>query len=109
MTWGTHQQARERSPQIGYVLGDGIGCIDLDNAIQADGTLTPGAAAIVEHYPEAYIEISPSGRGLHIWGLAPEQRGFRRVWHGQAVEFYSQGRYITVTGQVFQAGNLYNL
>lgn len=109
MTWGTYEQARERSTLIGFVLGQGIGCIDLDGALNADGTLTEGAAAIVAHYPRSYIEVSPSGRGLHIWGLAPEQRGFRRTWRGQAVEFYSQGRYITVTGQVFQAGKLHNL
>lgn len=109
MTWGTYQQARQRSSRIGFVLGEGIGCIDLDHAINEDGTLTEGAATIVAHYPGSYIEVSPSGRGLHIWGLAHEQRGFRREWHGQAVEFYSQGRYITVTGQIYQPGSLQTL
>lgn len=108
-TWGTYPQARKRSRRIGFVLGEGIGCIDLDDAINENGTLTEGAAAIVAHYPGSYIEVSPSGRGLHIWGLAEEQRGFRRNWRGQAVEFYSQGRYITVTGHIFQAGSLQNL
>lgn len=109
MTWGTYPQARERDSRIGYVLGNGIGCIDLDHAIQTDGTLTPGAAAIVAHYPDSWIEVSPSGQGLHIWGYAPEQKGFRREWHGQAIEFYSMGRYITVTGRTWQAGTLQNL
>jgi primase-polymerase (primpol)-like protein len=88
------------------VLGAGIGCIDLDHAIRDDGTLTEGAQALVGAYPGNWIEVSPSGRGLHIWGRAKEQAGFRKRWRGQTVEFYSQGRFITVTGRTFQRGQL---
>jgi primase-polymerase (primpol)-like protein len=105
-TWSTLARARERSPRVGYVLGAGIGCIDLDHAIRDDGTLTEGARALVDAYPGNWIEVSPSGRGLHIWGRAEERTGFRKAWRGQAVEFYSQGRFITVTGRTFQRGQL---
>lgn len=105
-TWGTYTQAQQTGKPLGYMLGDGIGCIDLDHCIQADGTLTKGAQLLVAEYPENYIEVSPSGTGLHIWGTAAERKGFRTVWKGQAVEFYSRSRYITVTGKVWQAGRL---
>lgn len=105
-TWGTFHQARRESRHIGYVLGEGIGCIDLDHALSADGTLTPGAQALVDYYPDNWVEISPSGNGLHIWGTAPEVRGLRRTWRGQSIEFYTQGRYITVTGNTWRRGKL---
>lgn len=106
VTWGTLEAARERSERIGFVLGDGIGCIDLDHCLDEAGRPSEAAAELVEFYAGSYIEVSPSGRGLHIWGTAPERRGFRRTWKGQAVEFYSMGRYITVTGRVFRPGRL---
>ena len=64
---------------------------------------------IVNFYPHNWIEISPSGHGLHIWGYATPQPGFKREWHGQMVEFYSQGRYITITGRTYQHGTLEKL
>ena len=108
-TWATLTNALQNSPKIGYVLGQGIACIDLDHCITTTGTLTEPAHQIVNHYPNNLIEISPSGQGLHIWGLAEEMPGFKKSWHGQDIEFYSTGRYITVTGNIYQEGNLYPL
>lgn len=108
-TWGSYESARANQKPIGYVLGRGIGCIDLDNCIKPDGTLTPAAQEIVDYYPENWIEISPSGTGLHIWGTAIEQKGFKRTWRGQTVEFYSRARYITITRRTYQRGKLAQL
>lgn len=106
-TWGTHEAARARdSRHTGYVLGEGIGCIDLDHCLDEQGRPTQAATELLDFYAGSYVEVSPSGRGLHIWGTAPPRAGFRRTWKGQAVEFYSTGRYITVTGQVFRPGTL---
>lgn len=87
---------------IGFVLdGDGIGCIDLDDAINPDGRLSPEAARIVAEHPDALlVEVSPSGRGLHIWDRMPSRPGRRFVSRGQKVEIYSRARYITVTGKL---------
>lgn len=108
-TWASYHLARQNSRNLGYVLGDGVACIDLDHCIKADGSLTNAAQAIVDFYPENWIEVSPSGHGLHIWGYADEQPGFKRTWNGQQIEFYSQGRYITITGKTYQAGTLKTL
>lgn len=98
-TWTTYARVR-RQPRIGFALGDGIGCIDLDHCL-VDGVPTAAARAFLDRMPATYVEISPSGTGLHVWGRIPEGRGTRRVVGGLSVETYSTGRYITVTGRRF--------
>lgn len=98
-TWTSHKKVHGR-PRIGYVLGEGVGCIDLDHCL-IDGEPTAAAAAFLRQLPPTYIEISPSGDGLHVWGFLPEGAGSRRVVDGLSIEIYSAGRYITVTGRPF--------
>lgn len=109
-TWSSWNDAKNSAlgAGLGYVLGDGVGCIDLDKCYDGK-SLTPEAQAFIEQHPNSYIEISPSGNGLHIWGLRDEQPGTRRVIDGLHIETYSAGRYITVTGNVYQHGGLHNL
>lgn len=90
---------------LGFVLGDGIGCIDLDHCL-INGKPTAEALRFLEQYPNHYIEISPSGDGLHIWGYLDEAPGTKRVINGLSVETYSTGRYITITGRPYQRGQL---
>ena len=98
-TWVAHSKVA-RAERRGFVLGDGIGCIDLDHCL-VDGVPTPAAAAYLAQLPSTYIEVSPSGDGLHVWGLLPAGRGRVRKINGLHVEEYSAGRYITVTGNPF--------
>jgi len=81
----------------GFVLGGGIGCIDLDGCLDEAGRLDPVVAHLVP--AGTYVEVSPSGRGLHVWGWLPEGRGRRFRVGGVGVEVYSAGRYVTVTGR----------
>ncbi len=106
-TWASYTEASTSTYGIGagFVLGDGIGCIDLDNVMQ-DGQLDASAAIFIADYPNHYIEISPTGDGLHIWGTSPEVAGTRRTENGISVERYSTGRYITITGNIYQPGTL---
>jgi primase-polymerase (primpol)-like protein len=88
---------------MGFVLtgGDRLMCIDLDHAL-IDGELRPWARAIVDRMPRTYIEVSPSGSGLHIWGRGSLERG-RKIRRGEtAIELYDRGRYITVTREPFE-------
>ena len=79
---------------VGFMFdGTGIAGIDLDHCI-TDGVLEPWAAEIVPACAGTYIEVSPSGTGLHIFGLATVGTGRRR----DGVEVYDRGRYFTVTG-----------
>ena len=106
-TWSTYTDAvRSRAGVgLGFVLGDGIGCIDLDHCL-TDGRPNEVAASFLQTVPHHYIEVSPSGDGLHIWGTAEASRGSRQTVDGLHLERYSTGRYITVTGNVYQHGEL---
>lgn len=107
-TWGSLSAVQaEFGEKLGFVLGEGVGCVDLDNCIRPDGSLTNGAQFILDSLPaRTWVEVSPSGNGLHVWGLLSEQRGrVTKVWD-QSVEVYSQGRYMTVTGKRWEQSSL---
>lgn len=107
-TWTTYKEASssEIGVGLGFVLGGGFACIDLDHCLMG-GTLTAAAVAFLENYAGHHVEISPSGDGLHIWGTAEAGPGTRTVTaDGLHVERYSSGRYITVTGNIYQRGEL---
>jgi primase-polymerase (primpol)-like protein len=96
-TWAAFDVVRDsaRGWGLGFVLnGDGICCIDLDHCLTG-GVLADWAAEIVAAAGRTYVEVSPSGTGLHIWGKAFVGRG--RRFGG--VEIYDRGRYMTVTGR----------
>lgn len=104
-TWSSYRAAKRSSAGagLGFVLSsvDRLACIDLDHAL-IGGVLAGWARDIVDRMPRTYIEVSPSGTGLHIWGYGAVGRG-RRIRHGEAcVEVYDRGRYITVTGEPFE-------
>lgn len=87
------------------MLGDGLGCYDLDNATTADGSVKIWAAAVLDTVlhdktrPAFFVERSVSGTGLHVFVEADEQRGQRRSAGDGSVEFYSWARFIRVTGE----------
>lgn len=86
-------------PRRGFVLdGDGIACLDLDRCLTPDGQVTGRAAEVLARVPHTYVEVSPSGTGLHVWGRAQVPHGRRLP---QGVEVYGTGRYIAVTGRRF--------
>lgn len=101
-TWTTYARARDSEVGVGmgYVLGDGIGCIDLDDVIDARGRLDDWAARYVDRFRDRAIlvERSRSGRGVHIFLRMEEARGRKIREPGRKIEIYSWGRYIAVTG-----------
>jgi primase-polymerase (primpol)-like protein len=85
---------------LGFALGEGIGCIDLDHCI-VDGVVAAWAQEVLDLCPPTFIEVSQSKTGLHIFGLLPERAG-RNIRRGDvAIEFYSVGRFMAVTGDRF--------
>lgn len=100
-TWTTYSTAnRSKVGQgLGFALGDGIGCIDLDHCFDGD-TLAPWAVEVLELCPPTYIERSMSKTGLHIFGRLAPRKGVR-IRDGRDIEIYSAGRYIAITSDTF--------
>jgi putative DNA primase/helicase len=103
-TWGTWPQALARYQHggwngLGFVFtaADPYSGVDLDACRDPQtGEVVPWAWEIVGNLA-SYIEVSPSGRGLHILVKAelPDHSGRK---HG-AVEIYDHQRYFAVTGE----------
>lgn len=104
-TWSDFETAVNAVPKynfdgIGIEFANGIFGIDLDNVIK-NNTLTDEAREIV-NMVDSYTEYSPSGKGLHILckGTLPK-KGKRKG----SIEMYSEGRFFTVTGNIFENRN----
>lgn len=80
---------------FGVMLGGGLGCYDLDNALE-DGVVKPWAREVIKAIAEPiiYVERSVSGRGLHVFIELAERKGTRRAVGDGSVEKYSYGRFI---------------
>lgn len=107
-TWTTYAEAQSSTAGDGYgfMLGDGVVCIDLDNALR-EGELTPTAQAVLAATEGAWAEVSTSGTGIHIFGAGFECAGRRFVAaDGTGVEIYSRARFIRMTGKTYRPGEL---
>ncbi|MEW2257245.1 DNA primase [Streptomyces sp. NPDC047869] len=105
-TWTSYREAAASTAGVGvgFVLdGDGVACLDLDHALNTDGTPKPWAADILRRAGATYVEVSRSGSGLHVFGYAEVRQGRRiRREGGYCVEAYGAGRFIAVTGRRFR-------
>lgn len=106
-TWSSFSEvlASNAGDGYGFMLGSGsnVGCHDLDNAFNDAGRLEPWAVDVLAAIESPiFVEVSQSGRGLHVFVHAVEVRGFRRSMpNGGGHEFYSRGRFIRTTGNVW--------
>lgn len=110
-TWTTYRDAKRSTVGVGvgFVLnGDGVVCIDLDHCL-IGGVPTAAARRFLDALPGTFVECSPSGDGLHVWGFGSVGRGRKLRRDGLSVEVYGAGRYMTVTGLVFSPGPLADL
>lgn len=106
-TWTTHRAVSTGAGNgFGFMLGDGVVCIDLDHALTEEGP-TSTAAAVLEATPGAWAEISTSGTGLHIFGAGFERAGRKfTAADGTGVEIYARARFIRMTGKTYRPGGL---
>lgn len=92
-------QGNNRISGIGFVFSDHdpfVG-IDLDDCINKKGELSSLANEVVQSFAnKAYIEFSPSGRGIHVIAIGKKPNGpSKNADYG--IEMYDQKRYFTVT------------
>jgi len=99
--------ASGRFSGIGFILnGDGIFAADLDDCV-TDGRIDPRADEVLQLLGSGYLEYSPSGRGVHMWGrCVTGSDGRRGEVNGISVELYSDRRYITVTSESVSEANV---
>jgi putative DNA primase/helicase len=107
MTWRTFSEAlaayEAGEPSydgIGFCFcsGDPFAGIDLDDCRNPQsGEIAPWAQGIIDSVQEGYVEISPSGTGIHIVVEGTVRGGGMRKGK---VELYSQTRFFTITGRI---------
>lgn len=95
----TAYQGRKLSG-LGFVLDNtnNIVAVDIDHCIDDEGSLSDFAQEIVQ-ICNSYTEISPSGKGLHIFFADNDFDNFSgRKNSDLGLEVYTNKRYLTVTG-----------
>jgi|GEM_PF-5997418 len=102
-----YQTANTTGAELGFVTGQGVVCIDIDNAI-TDGKLHPVAQEVVDSC-NSYTEYSPSGNGLHILckGKLPvvgvnciyDNHEDLKADAGPSFDLFDGGQYVTFTGK----------
>lgn len=90
---------RRHGSGVGFVLttADPFFCLDIDGALQPDGTWSQVARDLCATFNGAAVEVSQSGQGLHIFGCTtPVPHAKRNVQLG--LELYTEKRFIALTG-----------
>jgi primase-polymerase (primpol)-like protein len=104
LTWTTCAMAlvayeRGHCDGIGFVFSsaDPFVGIDLDDCRDPEtGEIAPWAQKIINRVQDGYIEVSPSGRGIHVIVEGRVRDGGMRKGK---VEMYSRERFFTITGR----------
>lgn len=98
--WLSAYEASASPYDIGFVIqaGDNVFAIDLDKAIDQAGQISPFAYQVLSTFPGAAVEISISGKGLHIFGSGASAVGENHRKRIPGLEFYTSGRFIALTG-----------
>jgi hypothetical protein len=97
------QQVCALSPQhkVGFIFTerDPFFFVDIDNALLPDGkTWSPLALDLTTAFQGCAVEISQSGKGLHIFGVGQAPVGHRSRDDKIGLEFYTSGRFVALTG-----------
>lgn len=93
--------AEGRGDGVGFVFteADPFWFLDIDGALQADNTWSPLAAQLCAALPGCAVEVSQSGRGLHLIGSAAAlpEHACKNIPLG--LELYHTDRFVALTGR----------
>lgn len=89
---------------LGFVLGDAddLFCIDIDSCATPNGW-SEVARAVCHALPGCVIEVSQSGRGIHIWGRRSQMPLHASKNVNLGLECYSRKRFILLGSQAVGA------
>jgi primase-polymerase (primpol)-like protein len=84
---------------IGFVLTAEckLFCLDIDDCLQSNREWSPKALQVCKTFPGAAIEVSLSGRGLHIWGTYTGDMPLHASKNkALGIELYTEKRFIAL-------------
>lgn len=93
-------QAAARQCGVGFVFteADPFWFLDIDNCLQTDGQWSPLSVQLCQQFAGAAVEVSQSGKGLHLFGTgAVPPHGCRNQANG--LELYHTGRFVAFGGR----------
>ena len=95
-----YESGRYSGIGFAFAEGDGLFGVDLDHVIdQQTGVIEAWAIEIIRQFQGTYIELSPSGTGLRIFGKGkPERCGKGTKEKRNELYDYTSPRYLTETG-----------
>lgn len=113
-TWVTFEEAEAAAADpknnfsgIGFTISKHFPllCIDLDHCLNEEGQIKRDDFMILAEAADSYMEVSPSGDGLHIIMAldthVPLLANKKVFDDGTAFECYTESRYFTYTGKSF--------
>jgi putative DNA primase/helicase len=98
--WGTFDEAVARDPEhIGRIVAAPYIAVDLDKCRNPEtGEIDQWAKDLIASLPPTYAEVSPSGRGIHLWFKGQRPKDAPDGVRAPDLEVYFGKRYLTVTG-----------
>jgi primase-polymerase (primpol)-like protein len=110
-TWAAYETIEQDLTQqydgIGFCAGEKPGTfilIDIDHCISADGTVSELATTIIQK-ADSYTEISPSGKGIHIFAGGHLVQSKKT----EKAEIYGHSRYFTFTGDIYNNKKIFRV
>lgn len=94
----THDRGHGSGAGFVFTADDPFFFLDIDNCLEADGQWSALAIELCRRFAGAAVEVSHSGRGLHVfgtYGVRPDH-GTRNTAAG--LELYTSGRFVALTG-----------
>lgn len=100
VNWMPYEAACAITPNKGFVFteNDPYFFIDIDHAVESDGTWKPIVNTVLAMFPGAYVEVGFSGDGLHIIAQGVIPQGFKTKNSLLGLECYDRLRYAAITG-----------
>ncbi len=85
---------------IGYVfdIQSRIVFIDLDHCISETGELSQVAEDVLSALPGAFVEVSQSGTGLHLFTIGSVPHSIKTA----EIEIYAEKRFCAISGRIFR-------
>lgn len=100
--WMSYDEAAATGKPLAFSFSesDPFFFLDVDGALNADGSWSDRARSLLDRCSGCAVEVSSSGKGLHIFGVYSGSlpHGNRRDDLG--LEFYTKGRFVALTGNM---------